>query len=109
MTVRGNSRVSVRNLQPQQLPTRLRLLSGSRQRLRHLDRLAKMRDRLLERRAMKREIARLAPIFDRGLGEARLREVMSDQFRFSLDDTSEFFAQGFGDALMQDLPPAPQQ
>ena len=68
-----------------------------------------MRDRLLKGRAAKREIARLAPVFNRGLGEARLGEVMGDQFRFSLDDTREFFAQGFGDAPMQDLPPAPQQ
>ncbi len=109
MAVRGNHRVSIGNLQPQQLPARLLVLPHARQGPHHLDRLAKMRDRLLERRATKREIARLAPVFDLGLGEARLREVMSYQFRFSLDDTSEFFAQGFGDAPMQDLPPGPQQ
>ena len=34
--------------------------------VRHLDRLAEMRDRFLERRAAERLIARLAPPFDRG-------------------------------------------
>jgi len=68
-----------------------------------------MRDRFFEGRAAKREIAGLAPIFDRGLREASLGEMMGDQLRLGLDDIREFFAQGFGDAAVQDLPPALQE
>jgi hypothetical protein len=52
------------------------------------------------------EVARLAPIFDHGLGEARLREVVSEQFRLGIDNGREFFAQSLGDAQVQDLPAA---
>ena len=68
-----------------------------------------MRDRLLERRAAQREVARLAPIFDRRFGQTRLREVMGEQFRLGLDNVGEFFAQGLGVLLVQDLPAALQQ
>ena len=36
-------------------------------------------------------------------------EVVGDKLRLGVGDDGEFFAQGFGDAPMQDLPPAPQQ
>ena len=64
MAVRGDHRVSVKDLEPEVAGLPFRPAS---QRLRHLDRLAEMRDRFLEGRAAQREIARLAPIFNRGL------------------------------------------
>ena len=69
MTVRGNHRVGVGDVQLQ-LPAGLTGLAGARERFRHFYRLPEMRDRLLERRTVKRKVARPPPIFDRGLSEA---------------------------------------
>jgi|ERR1700674_435299 len=60
--------------------------SGARRRadpglVRNLDCLAEMRCRLLKRGAAQRLVAGLAPPFDRSFGEARLREMMRDDFR----------------------------
>ena len=51
--------------------------------IRHLDRLAEMGNRLLERRTAQRLIARLPPPPDSEIVEPSLREVMRDDFRFS--------------------------
>ena len=48
--------------------------------VRHGDRLAEMGDRLLERRAAQRLVARLAPPFDGEVVEAGLGEMMGDRF-----------------------------
>jgi hypothetical protein len=108
MTVRGNHRVGIGDVQLQ-LPAGLIGLARACERFRHLYRLPEMRDRLLERRTVKRKVARPAPIFDRGPGEARLREVMGEQFGLGLDDVGEMLAQRLRDLLMQDLPPALEQ
>ncbi len=77
MAMRGDHGVAVGDLQLELRSCPVRL-PRARNRLRHLDRLAEMRDRLLEGRAPKREVAGFAPIFDRGRGEARLREVVGE-------------------------------
>ena len=51
---------------------------------------------------VKRKVARPAPIFDRGLSEARLREVIGKQFGLGLDDVGEMLTQRLRDLLMQD-------
>ena len=52
--------------------------------VRHGDRLAEVGDRLLERRAAKGLVARLAPPFDREIVETGLGEMMGDRFRFGV-------------------------
>ena len=108
MTVRGNHRVGIGDVQLQP-SAGLIDLAGACERFGHLHRLPEMRDRLLERRTVKRKVARPAPIFDRGLSEARLREVMGEQFGLGLDDVGKMLAQRLRDLLMQDLPPALEQ
>ena len=60
--------------------------------VRHLDRLAEMRDRLGECRAAQRLIARLAPPFDREIVDAGLGEMMREHFGLgaarSIDEAS---------------------
>ena len=107
IAARGHQRIAIGDLQLQ--PPTLRHRPFRARRIRHLDRLAQMRDSLLERRATQGEIACLAPIFDRRFNEAGLREVVGEQFRLGIDDGREFFAQGLGDATVQDLPAAPQE
>ena len=68
-----------------------------------------MRDRLLKRRAAQGLIARLAPIFDRRVGEARLSEVMRERFRLRLRALGELIAQGFRRAPVQRLAAALEQ
>jgi hypothetical protein len=48
--------------------------------VRHLDRLAEMGDRLLERRAAQSLVARLAPPFDGEVVEPGLGEMVRDDF-----------------------------
>ena len=68
-----------------------------------------MRDRFLEGGAAQRLVAGLAPPFDRGVGHARLREVMREHFRLGGGGVGEAVAQNLRDATMQDLAPALQQ
>jgi hypothetical protein len=64
-----------------------------------------MRDRLLEGRAPKREIAGLAPPFDREIVEARFGEMMGDRLGFGRCA----FAQDFRRAAVQRLAAALEQ
>src|SRR6202035_5265159 len=64
---------------------------------------------LCERRALKRQLAGFAPPLDGRFGEARLSEMMRQQFRFYRNLGGEFVAQGLGDAAVQDLAPASEQ
>ena len=77
--------------------------------VRHLDRLAEMRDRLGERRAAQSLIAGLAPIFDRLFGQAALCEVMRQHFGLRRRALRELISQRFGGATMQCLTAALQQ
>jgi hypothetical protein len=68
-----------------------------------------MRDRFLESGAAQRLVAGLAPPFDRRVGHARLREVISQRFRLGGGRISEAVAQSLGDAAVQNLAPAFEQ
>jgi len=74
----------------------------------HGDGLAKMGDRLLERRAPKRLVARLAPPFDREVVEAGLGEMMGDRLGLGRGALG-LIAQEFGGAAVQCLPAALKQ
>src|SRR5215469_14036486 len=65
-----------------------------------------MRDRLLEGGTAQRLVAGLAPPFDGGVGQTRLRRVMRQHFRLGRRRVREAVAQNLGDTPMQDLPPA---
>ncbi len=81
MPTRRNQCVAVSRLQPYPAaPLRRLCRSGLCQFVRHLDGLAEMRDRLLERGAAQRLVAGLAPPFDRRVRHARLREVVRQRF-----------------------------
>src|SRR5262249_33784853 len=75
----------------------------------HLERLAQMGDRLLEGSAAQRLVARLAPPFDRCIGETGLSEVMRQNFRLACRLVDEAITRSLGDAPMQNLPPALQE
>ena len=72
-----------------------------------------MRDRLAERRTVGARSPASSPTFDRGPGEARLREVMGEQLRAlpRRCPQKKRLAQRPppADLLMQDLPPALEQ
>ena len=76
--------------------------------VRHRKRLAEMRDGLLEGGSAKRLVAGLAPPFDRQIVEPSPGEVMGDRLRFG-GGMFRLFAQNFGSATMQNLPPALEQ
>ena len=65
-----------------------------------------MRDRLLEGGAAQRLVAGLAPPFDGGIGQTRLRKMMRQHFRLGRRRLRETVPQNLGDAPMQHLPPA---
>jgi hypothetical protein len=77
--------------------------------VRHLDRLAEMRDRFLEGGAAQRLVASLTPPFNGGIGQAGLSKVMRKHFGLRRRLVGEAVAQSLSDAAMQDLAPALQE
>ena len=83
MTVRGNHRVGIGDVQLQ-LPAGLIGLAVACERFRHLYRLPEMRNRLLERRTAQSVLSRVAPPFDCQIFDAGRSEMTSDRLRFRL-------------------------
>ena len=79
IAARRNERVSVSDLQAPTPGTGEVLRRPSARLVRHRDRLAEMRDRLLKGGAPQSLVARLAPPLDREVTEAGLGEVMGDR------------------------------
>src|SRR6516165_9462518 len=67
-----------------------------------------MRDRLLEGGTAQRLVAGLAPPFDGGVGQTRLRKVMRQHFRLGRS-ALKAIAQDFRGAAVQRLPAALEQ
>ena len=107
MAVRGNHRVGIGDVQLQ-LPAGLIDLAGACERFRHLDRLPKMRDRLLERRTVKRKVARLPPPFDGKIVEPSLCQMMRDDFGLG-GRASRIVTQNLSGAAVKRMPAAPEQ
>ena len=101
---RRDQRVAVGHVQLASLARRARRHS-SRPLVRHSDRLAEMRDCLLESRAPQRLVAGLAPPFDRKIVEASLGEMMRDRLGFG----RRAFAQDFGSVRVERLAAALEQ
>ena len=62
-----------------------------------------------QRRSLQRPLSRFAPPFDRGLGQARLGEVMRQQLRLGRSGGGELVAQNLANAAVQNLAPALEQ
>src|SRR5208282_939148 len=100
MAARSYERVGVGDAQLQQTARVARLLPSSRL-VGHLDRLAEVRDRLLERRAAQRLIPGDAPIFDRGFCQAGAGEMMRERFGLGGGAIRKLVAQSLRDAPVQ--------
>jgi len=65
--------------------------------------------RLNQRRALQRPLSRLAPPLDGRFREARLSEVMRQQFRLGRSSAADIIEQNLGDATVQNSTPALEQ